>query len=164
MKKPESLKSILLEAVPDLAAAPDKLALFVDKGSVASRGTASLSFEYRYTLSLVVMDYAGDVDALMVPVLAWIAREQPDLLFRDGQEPFSFEVEILDGNTADVSIAIELTERVRVERTAGGLRTEHLSDVQSADEFAGVTGVSLLAGLAEDLADGTVQLVASSNR
>lgn len=151
MKKPEALKAVLLAVVPSLANDPAKLSMFIDKGRICARRTRSLSFEYRYTLSIVVQDYAGEIDDLMIPILAWIAKEQPDLLEREQQEPFAFESEILDANTADVSIDIELTERVLVERIAGGLKPTHLPEPRLPDEFSGAAGVMHWRGLLDEI-------------
>ncbi len=158
MKKPETLRALLLAAVPAVKAKPENLSMFVDKGRVASRGTGSLSFEYRYTLNIVLQDFAGDINVLVVPILAWIAEYQPDLLERGEQEPFAFEVEILDGDCADISIDIELTERVRVERrTGGGTRATYLPEPSRIDAFVGVSGVNLSDVTMEDIVAGIIE-------
>jgi hypothetical protein len=145
MKKIDSLRELLLRAVPPLRADPTKLAIFVDQGRVAARAGASLSFEYRYKLNIVVQDYAGDRDAVIFPVLAWIAQHQPDLLERSTGEPIAFEAEILDAETTDLSITLDLTERVIVEpRPDGGYDLRHLDDVADDDRFGGLCGVNLL--------------------
>ena len=131
MKKPQALRQHLLASVPALAADPTKLDLFIDKGRLFCRSTGSLAFQYRYSLNVVVQDYAGDVNGLMIPVLAWIATNEPDLLAKDPNEPFSFESEILDGNRAEVSIDLELTERVLIQ----GGKPVYLSDAPIADSF-----------------------------
>ncbi|SDA21556.1 phage tail protein [Sphingomonas sp. NFR15] len=144
MKKPEGLKRLLLAAVPGLAADPTRLAMFIDKGKLTARGTGTLSFEYSYTLNIVVQDYSGEIDDLMVPIVAWVAEMQPDLLDRAPNEPFTFESEILDGDAADVSIDLELTEAVRVVRKPeGGFTATHLDEPSREDAFAGVCGVNL---------------------
>lgn len=153
MKKPEGLKRMLIEAVPQLRRAPESLSMFIDKGRIAARATGSLSFEHRYTLNIVVQDFGGDVDMLFVPLLAWIAEQQPDLLDRGEQEPFSFESELLDDDCSDLSIFVELTERVRVERTPEGLKVTHLDDRRPEDSFPGVCGVPLWQGLFDDGAE-----------
>lgn len=157
MVKLDSLRDLLVRSVPFLAADPAKIAVFVDRGRVAARGTGSLSFEYRYTATIVVEDYAGDVDELFVPVLAWIAENAPELLDRDPREPFSFESEILGDDLADISISVDLVEAVRVSRTSDGLRVEHLPEPPRMDAFAGVpAATSLWAGVLEDVVSGTV--------
>ncbi|MES2421461.1 MAG: phage tail protein [Pseudomonadota bacterium] len=135
MKKPESLRQMLQSFVPALAADPSKLSLFVDKGRISARA-GSLSLEYRYTVNVVVQDYAGDPDDLMVPVLAWIGQHQPDLLHRVDQEPFRFESELLDADTADVSIYIDLDEAVRVTaKDGGGFTAERIGAAGDPDTF-----------------------------
>lgn len=158
MKKPESLKALLLASVPGLKDKPENLSMFIDKGRIAARLTGSLSFEYRYTVNVVVQDFAGDVDALFVPLLAWVADQQPDLLERDQQEPFSFEAEIIDGDLADISIDLELTERVLVTRTDDGPVTTHLDEPSRLDEFDGINGVKLWAGILDDVTAGTSEV------
>ena len=145
MKKPDSLKRLLLLTVPQLAANPETLALYVDEGKVAARTGASLSFEYRYKLNLVAQDFAGDRNALVVPLLAWIAQVQPDLLDRPDAEPFSFECELLDADTSDISITLDLTERVAVRpREGGGYEVTHLDDHTQTDRdrFDGICSVN----------------------
>lgn len=138
MKKPAQLRRVLEAHVPAIKADPVKLSLFIDKGEIRAR-PGSLGFEYSYTLNAVVQDYAGDVDALIVPVLAWIAGAQPDLLERAPQRPFTFGTEILAGDLADVSIYIELTEAVRViPLEDGGFSAEHLAEPGANDRFEDV--------------------------
>ncbi len=149
MKKPESLRALLFATA--LVGQAEKLATFIDRGTVKCRRGANLTFEYRYTLSLVVQGYSGSVDALMIPILAWIAEQQPDLLDRAPNEPFSFESELLDADTADVSIELELTEIVLVQRTGKAeFVATHVPEPVIADAFPGVCGVSLVQGLLDD--------------
>jgi len=140
MNKPDGLRRLLLAAVPGLADNPDRLSIFIDKGRVGA-SAGSLSFEYRYQLNLVVQDYAGADDALFVPVIAWIAEQQPELLQRTDQEPFTYECELLDSQARDVSIYIQLTEAVRVQpKPGGGFTSEHLAEPrrEDMDSFPGV--------------------------
>lgn len=144
MKKADSLKALLLASVPALKADPAKLALFVDKGKVSAVRSNTLAFQLSYTATIWIEAYGGDLDGLFVPVLAWIAQNQPELIDRPDGEPFTFESELLDGDTADISIEIELTERVLIERRGNGkLRTRHLDDAPIADVFAGAEQASL---------------------
>jgi hypothetical protein len=137
--KPDSLRRLLLSAVPNLQDNPERLLMFIDQGRLASRGTRKLAFEYRYKLNIVVQDYAGAIDDIMVPILAWISEFQPDLLERGEREPFSFDSELMDANSADVSIDIELTEVVLVERRpGGGFDVVHVPEPSRCDAFPGV--------------------------
>ncbi|MDR6144951.1 hypothetical protein QE363_000744 [Sphingomonas sp. SORGH_AS870] len=161
MNKPASLSRLLIQAVPQFAENPENLALYVDEGRVAATSGASLSFEYRYKLNLVAQDFAGDRAALFVPLLAWIAQAQPDLLDRPTAEPFTFECELLDADTADISITLDLTERVAVRpREGGGYEVNYLDDPTPADldRFDGVCGVNLWQLFLRD------ELIAQSDR
>ncbi|SNS20267.1 P2 phage tail completion protein R (GpR) [Sphingomonas laterariae] len=126
MRKAESLKKLLLETVPGLRDNPERLALFIDNGTVAGGHGPSLSFEYRYVVNLVFEGFTGSTNHLVVPILAWIADNQPELLGRPGVEPFSFEAEILDQDSQDVSIRVALTEpAVVTPREDGGYAVSH---------------------------------------
>ncbi|WP_061778824.1 phage tail protein [Sphingomonas sanguinis] len=160
MRKVESLRALLVRAVPSLADDPAKLASFVDRGRVAVRA-GNLSFEYRFTLNLVIEDYAGDQDAVIVPIIAWIADNQPELLQRQDSEPFGFESEWLATDLHDLSITIDLTELVRVTRVAGGVTIEHLADQLPPDHFPGAEDARLWTGLADNLVAGMTAIVAS---
>ncbi|MGW8136847.1 phage tail protein [Sphingomonas zeae] len=160
MKKLDALRDLLVRAVPALAADPSKLAIFVDRGRIGARA-GNLSFEYRYSVNLVIEDYAGDQDAVMVPIIAWIAENQPELLQRQDGEPFGFESEWLAKDLHDLSITIDLTERVLVNRVEGGVTTEHLADILPPDHFPGAEDARLWTGLADDLVAGATAIVAS---
>ena len=116
MLKPSSLRAHLEKAVPELARDPERLVLLARAGQMCSTGTGSLSFEYRYTLQVVVLDYAGHADTLTVPLLAWLAVHQPELLDHPDkrEKAVRFEVEYLNAHTVDLSLEVDLTERVLV--------------------------------------------------
>ena len=121
MLKPASLRKHLVEATPELRTNPDKLTVYLSGGKIVAAGTGSLAFEYRYTLQLVVLDYATHPDAILVPLLAWLTRNQieifdnPDLRER----AIRFEAEFLNGKTIDLTIEVDLSERVLVGRRPG---------------------------------------------
>ncbi len=143
MNKPDGLNRLLLMSVPALKKDPTKLQMFVDRGGIHARRGTTLGYEERYTLSIVVQEYAGDVDDLFVPILAWIAEQQPDLL--DKGEPFTFEAEMLDEMTCDIEISLALSEMVRVEeKPGGGFTTSRIDERRvGLDEFPGVCGAKL---------------------
>lgn len=128
MLKPQLLRKTLMEAVPEFRNDPDKLHIFIEHGNIISTLAPSLSHEYHYTLSLVVTDFGGNADRIMVPILSWLRLHQhdgmnnPDL--RD--EAFRFEIDILSEESCDMEIALRLTERVIVkEEPAGILLVDH---------------------------------------
>lgn len=122
MIKPASLRAAIAAAVPDLAANPDKFHVFADAGALAAVGTGSLSFEYRYTLNLILTDFADDADLVMIALLGWVHRNQPDLLNNPTtrSSAITFEVDHLNNATCDLSIKLPLSESVRVTTGADG--------------------------------------------
>lgn len=144
MKKPDSLRALLRTAVPQLKRDPDKLHIFLDEGNIIATAANSLSFEYQYILNAIVTDYAGHPDTLMVPILGWLKVNQPEMMLnrekmRDG---FSFEAEILNTKTADISIKLRLTERVVVtDDPVSGTRTVTHLDEPSVDDVRAWTVV-----------------------
>lgn len=122
MKKPQLLRQHLVAAMPSLAADPERLLVFVDDGGLEASFTAGLSFQYRYTLELILRDFAGAPEAVMVPLLQWLTRHQPDLLANpDNREKLAFEVDVLSDTMVDLAIRLPLTERVRVVQDDAGV-------------------------------------------
>lgn len=72
--------------------------------------------EYRYTLNVVVVDFSGDQGLLMAPVLARLMENQPDAIHNPElrEKLFTFEVDILRNDICDISLNLQLTERVIV--------------------------------------------------
>lgn len=125
MIKPASLRAAIVKALPDLAANPDKFLVFVDAGGLAARKTSTLSFDYRYTLNLVLLDFAGDADAVFIAVLEWVETNQRELLTvsEKQQKGIEFIVDQMNNATCDLSITLELTESVLVQTDEAGKRT-----------------------------------------
>ncbi|AAX88635.1 probable bacteriophage tail completion protein gpR homolog [Haemophilus influenzae 86-028NP] len=86
----------------------------MDGGQIVATGAASFSFEYRYTLNVVVTDYAGDIATLIVPMMAYLRTNQPEILENPQirENAFKFQIDYNNNNTADISFEIQLTERV----------------------------------------------------
>lgn len=132
MKKPNSLRLAIAEAVPDLSINPDKLLVFVDAGNVIATAAPALSYELRYTLNIIITDFADDADAVFIAIVAWVHLNQSDLFANADTRlnGFSFEVDHLTQDTCDVSIKLKITESVLVHVDADGKRTaEHVDEV-----------------------------------
>ena len=142
MKKPAALRAHLTRWVPDLAANPDKLHVFIEKGRVATKIGAGLGFEYRYTLQLIVTDFAESPDVLSVPLLVWIQTNQPDLLLdtEKRDSAIAFEAEIVDHDKIDIALTLDLSERVLVRPVTGGYECEHIGEPPLPDDLSGVRG------------------------
>ncbi|WP_058973328.1 phage tail protein [Type-D symbiont of Plautia stali] len=137
MNKPQSLRSALNKSVPYVAENPDRLHLFVDSGQLVATSAASLSWEYRYTLNIVITDFTGDQNLLMAPVMFWLRENQPDALQNSDQREklFSFEVDILGNDRCDISMDLKLTERVVATTVDGKTRVEALQEPETPEEF-----------------------------
>ncbi|SMC24209.1 P2 phage tail completion protein R (GpR) [Andreprevotia lacus DSM 23236] len=130
MKKPNSLRQRLLLAIPTLARDPDQLLVFIDKGRVISTGTPSRSYEYQYTLNLILQNYQGSPDVLMLAIVDWLAINQPELLDNSERraDAIQFEADIIDEERADLSIELPLTERVICRQVDGVWQTETVDE------------------------------------
>jgi len=128
--KPESLRQHLAAAIPELATHPDRMLVFIENGTLHCTGSGSLSFEYRYSLNLVLIEYGGHPDSVMIPLLAWLSRHQPELLENPQRRPeLRFEVEVLANDRVDLSITLPLTERVGVvSHPEGGYTATHFPE------------------------------------
>jgi hypothetical protein len=135
MRKADDLKAFLLDNVPELKKTPERLTIFLEGGSVGCTSTSSMSFEWSYTAKVSIQDYAGDPDHIMVPVLAWLARHQPERLNPRGDSAFAFDAEILDGDKADLELSIVLTEPVIVTPGDDGYTALHVGDPEDDDGF-----------------------------
>ncbi|MBB1625178.1 phage tail protein [Achromobacter sp. UMC71] len=131
MRKATELREFLFTANDFLRAEPDRLHVFIDKGRIVASGTPGLSHEYRFTLTMIVTDYAGQADAILLPLLAWLRVNQPEL-FENTQrreEAIVFEVDLNNNETVDIEINVQLTERVIVHEVPGQrLTVEHLKE------------------------------------
>lgn len=116
MLKPADLRQHLTAAVPQLARDPEKLVILARGGRIASTGTAALAFEYAYTLQVLVLDYTGHADAIVAPLLIWLRRNQGERFDNPATNTgvLRFDVEYLNDAAVDLSIEMDLTERVLV--------------------------------------------------
>jgi hypothetical protein len=117
MLKPASLRAALTAACPWLKQNPENLHVFVEDGHLRCTQAGGLSSEYNYTLTIIVTDYADNPDFLMIPIVAWLRWQQPDMLenFDKQKKNFEFSVDYLDNRKCDIEIKLhELTERIIV--------------------------------------------------
>lgn len=147
MKKPADLRAHLAETVPSLQAHPDKLHIFIERGAIAARLGGGMSFEYRYDLVLIVTDFSDHADTLMIPLLAWISVNQPDLMQHPERinEAIKFEAELIDHDKVDLQLTIALTEAVVVVATDGGYTATHIAP-PALDDLTGPTGWTMYGG------------------
>lgn len=133
MIKPESLRAALVAALPVFQTNPDALKMWVDRGVIVARHGANPAqpgaFEYRYTLNLVVEGWQQHPSLIMLALNSWLAIHQPDLLSGHRDQSYTFEADIIDAATVDLSLELALSEAVRVTpRDGGGFDLLHLAE------------------------------------
>lgn len=79
MLKTDSLREAMTRSCRWCQANPEKFTIFVESGNIETTGETP-SFVYRYQMVMFVMDYAGELDDLTLPLLAWLSENQPQLL------------------------------------------------------------------------------------
>ncbi|MBC0760370.1 phage tail protein [Escherichia coli] len=127
MKKARSLREALIKAVPQLETNPEMMRIFADEGNIDARLAASLSHEKIYTLNVIVCDFVGDPDLIFVPVAALLRENQPDICtLDDGRiKGYRFQMDLNDGDSIDISISLQLTERTLIKEENGALHVSY---------------------------------------
>ena len=130
MLKPDHIREVITRANTYLRRDPDKLHVFLDSGNIACRGAKNLSYEYRYTLNIIVQDYPNHADQIVIPLLAYLRAQQPELFENreKSDQVIRFEAEILNNATIDLSIQVDLTERVIVSPSENGFSASYVGE------------------------------------
>ncbi|WP_129991578.1 phage tail protein [Rahnella sp. CFA14(1/10)] len=114
MQKPIQLQQRLIERIPLLAAAPEKLVIATGPGNVVATSAPSLSFEYRYPLTMTITDDTLSetlVDLAVVTVLDWLQVSQPEVL---GNALHRLNDFTFTHQERSLVLTLQLTERVQV--------------------------------------------------
>ena len=128
MRKMQSLRAALADALPDLARDSDRLRLWVEEGSAQSRQTDSFGFAFSYRVNVLIVECTTDMALIALAVFRWLRVNQVDLL-APGAEGFSFEADILDNDSADILLRLNLNENVAVTaRDDGRHALEYLAE------------------------------------
>lgn len=138
MNKPKTLREHLLTHVPELRNDPDRLLTFIENGKVRCTAAAGLSFEYEYQLQLIITDYAGHPDTVMIPLLDWLRVNQHDTLanYDKNKDAIQFDAEIMANDLVDLSITLPLSERVIVKQQEDGtLDVKHPQEPQLTEHL-----------------------------
>lgn len=123
MRKLADLRAHVLANVQELKRNPDKLLTFIEDGNIEYWRGTNLTHSYTLPVRLIVTDYAGEVDNIIIPILSWLQVREPGM---DPRNTISFEAELLNNNSYDISVTVNITERVIVKATAAGLDVEHV--------------------------------------
>jgi len=138
MLKPQQLRRALTDSVPELQRNPDALNVFIDSGRIVSTLASSLLFEYQYRLNMVITDYADNIDLLIVPLLEWLRTNEPDIMATEEKRRtgFTFTADVISDTTSDISIELQLSERVIVKQADGALHVTHVGENPLPDNDA----------------------------
>lgn len=122
MTKLEDLRHYLLRRVADLKRNPDRLAMFVENGSIHfSPSQPMQNYSHRYTmpLTVIVTDWQGSVDDIVITLCEWLLVREPGF---NPETALQFETEILANDKVDVLFRLQITERVIVTTDEDGKR------------------------------------------
>ena len=135
MQKPQKLREFLENAIPEFKRNPDQLLIFVEGGNICSTLAQGLSFQYKYTLSIVCPDYADEVAKIAIPLLEWIRMNQSELLanFDKVEDAIKFNVDVIDNSKVDLVIELPLTERTVVKKEGNQLKITYPEEPQYTD-------------------------------
>ncbi|WP_372690416.1 phage tail protein [Klebsiella pneumoniae] len=129
MKKAELMRDALTRNNTWCKANPELFIVWVEKGHIQIEATGEASFMYHYTIQVLAVDFPGQIDDLMLPLLAWAWEQQPDLLLNpDNNRKVEFDADIVNDDVADILFKVPAWERVIVEIVDGKPVAKHLAE------------------------------------
>lgn len=132
MIKLAALRAAILAA--PIGVTDDKLLAFAKRGKVEShRGGVGdhQAFALHYTAHLMVIGYERSPADLFFAAAQWLHRDNPAA----AADALSFEVDVIDGGTVDVTLSLDLSEIVAVIDNPDGVVTRPMPDT-AADSAA----------------------------
>lgn len=123
MRKLADLRQHVIASVPNLKRNPDKLLTFIEDGNVRFHCGTNLNHEYQVPVRLIVTDYRGELDDIVIPVLDWLRVREPGF---NPRTAVSLEAEILSNDSYDISLTVNITEHVIVSVVEGKRVIEHV--------------------------------------
>lgn len=101
------------------------LDIYTTSGRVRSaNGDHNQDYELQYTAHILLRNYPSDPDALMYLILRWLEQHQPS----HTDQPFELEADLLDHRSADIYLAVQLSETINPRAVDGGIELHHLDD------------------------------------
>ncbi|EPY4335333.1 P2 phage tail completion protein R [Klebsiella pneumoniae] len=129
MKKAELMRDALTRNNTWCKANPELFIVWVEKGHIQIEATGEASFMYHYTIQVLAVDFPGQIDDLMLPLLAWVWQQQPDLLLNpDNNRKVEFDADIVNDDVADILFKVPAWESVIVEIVDGKPVAKHLAE------------------------------------
>jgi hypothetical protein len=111
MKKIADLREYLEKRILELRRNPDQLLVFIEDGRIIFHNGGNYSHNYKAAVRVIVTDWKGGADALVIAVLEWMGVREPGF---NPDTAIKFDLEILDKETVDIAFTLEITERVIV--------------------------------------------------
>lgn len=130
MQKPDSLRAAITAVLPDdFGRDPDRLKIWIDEGRIRAPMTANRAFAWSYKLNVVLIEFKDHPSIVFLAINDWLRVNQPDLLSADPAAGYTFTADIMDSETVDLQIELDLTEQVvLVARDDGGSDLQHLPE------------------------------------
>lgn len=141
MRKIDSLCETLRAAIPEAASDPTALRVWIDRGQAQARQTGSNAFALAFRLNVLAVGVKTDLSLITLAVTRWLRANQPDLL-QPGKDSFTFDADILDNDTADVLIQIDLTQNYEVTVVDGVELVEAIEQTDPVIEEATSAGMA----------------------
>jgi len=120
MQNPPPLPAALKRCVLLFQQNPERLIMTIAAGTVVATSAPSLSFEYRYRLELTLADVEQDIEAVIVPLLAWLRDNQPEMMGNAEKRRSDFT--FASDAAGTLSIGLQLSERVLVTQADSALQ------------------------------------------
>ena len=135
MVKADLIRDILETTVPSLKTSPDKMEIYIDEGLIVGTGSHSASFEYQYTLNIIIKDFAQSPNMIVVPIMEFIRENQTELVDNPDRrkDGFKFIADKNNHDSIDLAIYLKLTERVIVKEENGVNIVKHLDEPRLID-------------------------------
>lgn len=137
MKKPDSLRQILTDAIEYFNNTPDALNMSVNEGSIVSTGVTPACWEFSYILKVDIAQFADDPNLIIALICDWLSTQQPDALNNKTlrEKLFRFEGDILRSRSGSLTFYLPLTERVIVTQSAETKTIIAVSEPEQPAEF-----------------------------
>ncbi|WP_260925447.1 phage tail protein [Novosphingobium sp. 9] len=120
MRKIDTLRTAILAALPELNRDPDRIKVWIERGTGKSTQTDGRSLVFAFQLNVLILKMTTDISVLALAVFNWLRSNQPELMV-PGVDGFTFDADFLDNGTAEVLIQLTIDQGVTVTpKTNGG--------------------------------------------
>lgn len=148
MRKIDSLRQVLSTSIEELSKSNERLRIWIDRGTVQCRQTATFGFTMAYRVNVLLMDMTTDIASVGYVICAWLRINQPDLL-APGKDAFALDLDVLDNGKYDALIQIDLNQNVTCAINGQGkMQVDYLPEPEPlfADDlpFPGLDAVPVL--------------------